>query len=136
MKLTVLFDKPYWIGVLEDERDGNLYVARHIFGAEPSDQIVYAFVLHELLALQSRMTVGIPIEAAERKLANPKRMQREIRRELARDSLTRKAHEAMRLQIETRKQEHRRESRAERETLKNYKRELAREKAKARHRGH
>jgi hypothetical protein len=135
MKLTVLFDNPYWIGVLEEERDGNLYVARHIFGAEPSDQLVYEFVLNEMAALQRRMTVGIPIEAGERKAVNPKRMQREVRRELARDGLTSKAREAMRLQIETRKQEHKRESRAEREALKEYKRGIAREKAKARHRG-
>jgi hypothetical protein len=136
MKLTIRFDTPYWIGVLEEERDGSLYVTRHIFGAEPSDQLVYEFVLHEMAALQSRMTVGIPVETVGRKSISPKRMQREVRRELARDGLTSKAHEAMRLQIEARKQEHKRESRAEREALKDYKRELARQKAKARHRGH
>ena len=101
MRLTILFDSPYWIGLLEDERDGLLYAARYIFGAEPSDQEVYQFVLHDLLSLTAQMTVGIPFEQNLQRHVNPKRMQREVRRELAQAGITSKAQEAMRLQIET-----------------------------------
>ena len=66
MRLTVLFDTPYWIGLSEVERDGCLYVARHIFGAEPSDAEVSEFVQRDLLTLQARMTVGVPIEQRAR----------------------------------------------------------------------
>jgi hypothetical protein len=71
MRLTIYFESPYWIGLLEEERDGLLYVGRHIFGTEPSDAQVYDFVLHELTALQARMTVGLPIESDKAWHINP-----------------------------------------------------------------
>ncbi len=135
MRLTILFDSPYWIGLLEDERDGLLYAARYIFGAEPSDQEVYQFVQRDLLSLTAQMSVGIPFEQNPHRQVNPKRMQREVRRELAQAGITSKAQEAMRLQIETNKQQRQQQNRAERDALRDYKRTVAREKAKARHRG-
>jgi hypothetical protein len=135
MRLTVLFDSPYWIGLLEVERDGSLYAARHIFGSEPSNQEIYEFVQRDLLALQKRMTVGLLTAMAADKHHNPKRAQREVRRQVAESGITSKAHEAMRLQIEQNKQQAIQHHRQQREVDKTYKREIARAKAKARHRG-
>ncbi len=136
MQLTILFDPPYWIGLLEDERDGRLYAARYIFGAEPSDPEVYDFVLHHLPELCQQMQVGLPIETRDAKHANPKRVQRDIRRELRQVGITTKAQEAMRLQYEANKHERQLQSRAQREAERAHKRAAAREKAKARHKGH
>ena len=136
MRLTILFDSPYWIGLLELERDGYLYAARYIFGAEPGDAEVCQFVQRDLLKLQARMTVGIPIEhRVEQPRPNPKRVQREVRQQIAEQGIPSKAHEAMRLQIEQNKQQLTQVSREQRDALREYKREIAREKAKARHRG-
>ena len=135
MRLTVYFESPYWIGLLEEERGGLLYVGRHIFGAEPSDAEVYDFVLHEMTTLQARMTVGVPIESELVRSVNPKRMAREVRRELAQGNIPSKAQEAMRMQIEVNKVEHKQQSREERDALRAYKREVAHAKAKAKHRG-
>ncbi len=100
MKFTVFFDPPYWIGLLEVERDGCLYAARHVFGAKPQDEAIYIFVLRDLAALQNGMTVGVPRDPAHGpKQVNPKRRQREIRRELERQGVTHKAYEAVRLQL-------------------------------------
>jgi hypothetical protein len=136
MKLTVFFDPPYWVGVLEEERDGVLYAARHVFGAMPGNQEIYDLVLHDLDHLRARMTAGVPVDAADdapRK--NPKRLQREIRRELARQGVTSKAHEAMRREIEQHKEARQKQTRAERDALKKHKRRVRREKARQRHRG-
>lgn len=135
MRLTVLFDSPYWIGLLEMDRDGCLYVARHIFGSEPSNQEVYEFVQRDLLALQERMTVGILSVLLPDRPANPKRAQREVRRQTAEVGISSKAHEAMRLQIEQNKQVSAHRRREERGENRVHKREIARAKAKARHRG-
>jgi len=135
MRLTILFDSPYWIGLLEDERDGLLYATLHIFGAEPSDQEIYQFVLHDLLTLTAQMTVGIPFEQNEQHHVNPKRMQREVRCELAQGGISSKSQEAMRLQTENNKQQRQQENRIERDALRDHKRTIAREKAKARHKG-
>ena len=60
LRLTILFDAPYWVGLVEKCRDDRLYVARHVFGAEPSDTEIEAFVLRDLSALMRTMTVGLP----------------------------------------------------------------------------
>lgn len=137
MRLTILFDPPYWIGLLEAESDGLLYAVRHIFGAEPSDAEVYAFVQRDLIPLMRSMTVGIPVdEGATSRHINPKRMQREMRREVLREGISSKAHEAMRLQIEANVQERHVISRAERDAQRQHKRDVAAAKAKAKHKGH
>jgi hypothetical protein len=51
MKLTVYFDGQFWVGVVEDEYHQSLRVARHIFGAEPKDTEVQAFVNRHLPGL-------------------------------------------------------------------------------------
>lgn len=136
MRFTVLFNDPYWTGVLEIEQDAHLYAATHIFGAEPSDQEVYEFVQCDLLALQARITVGVPIAMSDQRRANPKRVQREVRRQVAQQGISTKAQEAIRLQIEQRKEERAEITREQRDAQRAYKREIARAKAKARHRGH
>ena len=122
--------------MLEVERDGCLYAARHIFGAEPSDAEVCEFIQRDLFALQARMTVGIPIEqAAITRHPNSKRVQREVRQQIAQQDMPSKAHEAMRLQIEQNKRQSVQFSRERREALRDRKHEIERNKAKARHRG-
>ncbi len=137
MRLTILFDPPYWIGLLEAESDGLLYAARHIFGSEPSDAEVYTFVQNDLLPLMQTMTVGLPIDSASTsRHINPKRLQRVIRREVLRTDVPSKAHEAMRLQIEANTQERITISRTQRDQKRQNKRDVAAAKAKAKHKGH
>jgi hypothetical protein len=137
MRLTILFDPPYWIGLLEAESDSLLYAARHIFGSEPSDAEVYAFVQNDLLDLMQSMTVGLPIDSSSTPhRINPKRQQRIIRREVLRTDVPSKAHEAIRLQIEANAQERLTINRSQRDQKRQHKRDLAAAKAKAKHKGH
>jgi hypothetical protein len=136
MHLTILFDHPYWIGLLEDERDGCLYAARHIFGAEPSDQQVYEFVLREASILFARMTTGIAIESGKKHAVGYKRMIREARRSIEDRGISMQAQAAIRQQIEANKQVRQQTSRAAREAERKRKREIARQKAQEKHRGH
>ncbi len=53
---SVTFAAPYWIGVLEMERDGLFYAARLIFGAKPGNEEVYMFVQDQLVILVERLT--------------------------------------------------------------------------------
>lgn len=136
MRLTILFESPFWIGLIEIERDGCLYAARYIFGAEPNSETVYAFVQDELVSILNGMTTGIPVETAPvEKHVNPKRRQREIQREMAQSGVSSKAHEAMRLQLEQNKRERQGESRQQRDEQRLYVYERRREKARKKHRG-
>ena len=44
LTLTVYFEDPFWVGVFERVEDDQLSVCRHVFGAEPTDAEVLAFV--------------------------------------------------------------------------------------------
>ncbi len=95
MQLTLRFENPFYVGILEQERGGRLYAARHVFGAEPSNEVVYAWVLGEVNGLCRRMTAGIALDATEGpRRINPKRLQREIRRALEAPATSTKAQEA------------------------------------------
>ena len=52
ISLTVLFDEPFWIGLLE-RFDGKKYeVCKVTFGAEPKDYEVYQFLLRNTYKLK------------------------------------------------------------------------------------
>ena len=136
MQFTVFFDPPFWVGVLEIERDGNLFAARHVFGAEPSDAVVYDLVLRGLGRLCTTMSAAVTVDETYQKRVNPKRRQREIRRVLAQQGITSKAHEAIRLQYEQNKQAAQTQRREICEAEKARKFALKQEKARRKHRGH
>jgi len=76
-KLTVFFEEPFWVGVFERSEDGLLETSRVVFGSEPKDYEVYAFVLEHY----NRLGFSRPVKAKtgpERKI-NPKRLQRIVR---------------------------------------------------------
>lgn len=134
--LTVYFDGQYWIGLLEWTDDEGLRVARHIFGAEPSDPEIMHCINYELAGLRERATAVLPDQQAVPRIANPKRAAREAAKLMKQPAVSTKAHEALRLQLETNKQASRTQSKLQRELKEAYKREVARRKARLRHRGH
>ena len=44
-KLTVFFEKPFWVGVFERTEDGKLSVSKVTFGTEPKEYEVNEFVV-------------------------------------------------------------------------------------------
>jgi len=81
IKATIFFDKRYWVGTFERTDKEGYAVARHIFGGEPSDPEVYEFVLTHYLELKFGEPKRFTLEI---KRMNPKRVQREVRREMER----------------------------------------------------
>jgi hypothetical protein len=133
--LTIFFEDPFWVGVLEQQADGALQAARHVFGAEPAPAEVLEFVLGQMNHLVERSSVAVTIDTAERRSVNPKRAAREAARALAQRGSSTQSQEALRLELEQNKQVHKQLGKAEREAQADHKRRLKVEKAKARHRG-
>lgn len=131
--LTILFENPFWVGVYE-RIDGDQYEACKItFGAEPKDYEIYEF----LTANWHKLKFSPPIKAGvltERRV-NPKRMQREINRQLQDRGIGTKAQQALKLQHEQGKLERKAISRAQREDETDRQFALRQEKKKAKHRG-
>ena len=44
-ELTVWFEDPFWVGLYERQSGGTYEVCRIVFGAEPRDYEVYAYLL-------------------------------------------------------------------------------------------
>ena len=134
-KLTVRFEEPFWIGLVETEDGGSYSVAKHVFGAEPTTPEVLDFIRDHWNDL--RFTHEVQIETREAKRINPKRLRRMIEKEMRSDAWRgTKAQQTLAEQREAtagagktssrqRKEEHKREQFAKRT-----------EKRKQKHRGH
>lgn len=132
-KLTVLFDPPFWIGLFEREREGRYEACRVVFGAEPRDFEIYAYVLdhYDHLVFSPALASGPETDRE----VNPKRAQREARRQTQPSGIGTKAQQALQLQREQNKEERRVLSRDAREAEQDRRLQLRREKRKQKHRG-
>lgn len=138
--LTVFFDDPWWVAVIEFEAGGLYFAARHLFGSsEPSGAEIYDFVQRDLARYLTERNAGTAMSAADKqpvKAVNPKRAARLAARASAGQGISTKAQQAIKTLQEAKKQEHHAGIKAKRERLAAYKRQRAAEKAHARHRGH
>ena len=131
-KLTVFFEEPFWVGVFEKIENGKLSVAKVTFGAEPKDYEVYEFVLNHYYDLQFSPAVAAVVKEAKH---NPKRMQRDIKRSVAKTGIGTKSQQALKLQQEQNKQERKTKSREQKLAEAERLFELKQRQKKEKHRG-
>ena len=131
-KLIVFFEEPFWVGVFERVSEGNLSVCKVTFGAEPKDYEVYEFVLKNYYQLQFSPAVATGVKEASR---NPKRVQREVRKQVQNTGIGTKSQQALKLQQEQLKIERKIVCREQREAEKERRFELRKIKRKEKHRG-
>ena len=131
-KLTVFFEDPFWVGVFERVSDGKLSVCKVTFGAEPKDYEVYDFVLKNYYWLRFSPAVATDVKKAGR---NPKRVQREVRKQVQNTGIGTKSQQALKLQQEQLKTERKIVSREQWETEKQRQFEVKQRKRKEKHRG-
>lgn len=111
-KLTVFFEEPFWVGVFERVLDGSLSVCKVRFGAEPKDYEVYDFILKNYYCLRFSPAVAVDVIETGR---NPKRVQREVRKQIQNTGVGTKSQQALKLQQEQLKIERKIVSREKRE---------------------
>lgn len=132
-KLTVFFEGPFWVGVFERIEQGRLSVCKVTFGVEPKDYEVWAFVLKNYGQLKFSPSVDLVVRDDP---ANPKRVQRELRRQTADAGIGTKSQQALQLQREAHKLTRKAASRAQREAEQQRQFDLKQQKRKEKHRGH
>lgn len=133
-RLTVYFEDPFWVGLYERGGGGTYAVCKITFGAEPRDHEVYAFLLEHWRQLS--FSPSMEAEGPAEQRINPKRMQRQIKRELQSPGMGTKAQQALKLQQEQGKEARKRRSRGEREAEAERQFVLRREKRREKHKGH
>jgi hypothetical protein len=137
--MTVFFDDPFWVAVLEMRDRDRVRATRHVFGAEPTDAELYQFLLRHGVALLARAERSAAVDgdrSVSVAVRNPKRLARDAARaaQLARPSTA--AQEAVRKEVELRKRASAEHSREDREAHAEHRRDVRRAKSRARQRGH
>ena len=115
--LTVLHDGQFWVGICEHAEAGRYGACRVVFGAvEPTDTEILAFVCARWATLPFDLAADPEaMRSAALEHANPKRRQREARKQLERAGVGTKAQQAMSAGYEARKAERKAESREARQ---------------------
>ena len=93
-KLTVYFEEPFWVGVFEKVEGKKLSVSKVTFGTEPKDYEVYEFLLKHYYDLQFSPSVTTVIKEVKQ---NPKRRQREVKKQLRNTGIGTKSQQALKL---------------------------------------
>ncbi len=130
-KLTVFFEEPFWVGVFERVSEGKLSVCKVTFGAEPKDYEIYDFVLKNYYRLRFSPAVATDVKEVG---CNPKRMQREVRKQMQNVGIGTKSQQVLKLQQEQLKTERRTVSQKQRKAEKQRQFELKQQKRKEKHR--
>ena len=131
-KLTVYFDNPFWVGVFERIEDEKLSVCKVTFGAEPKDYEVFQFILKNYSQLKFSPFVDVKVR---KEAKNPKRMQREARKQTALSGIGTKSQQALQQQREENKLLRKTISKQMQEAENQRRYDLKQQKRKEKHRG-
>ena len=133
-RVTVYFDDLFWAMLYERESGGWYEANRTVFGAEPKDYEVYAFLLQNWKQLR----FSPPVQAGERATRpdNPKRRQRAARKAVEQAGTGTKAQQAIAAQREQGKQARRVRTREEKEREAEERYKKHRQKRREKHKGH
>ena len=132
-RLTVFFEDPFWVGVFERNENGKLSVAKVTFGTEPKDYEVLEFINRNYYHLQFSPAVETIVKDTK---MNPKRAQREAKKQTLETGIGTKSQQALKLQQEKNKQERKVRSREQREAENQRLFELKQMKKREKHKGH
>ena len=132
-KLTVYFEEPFWVGVFEHIEDGKLSVAKVTFGADPKDYEVQEYIQKYYFSLKFSPAAETVVKDIKR---NPKRMQREAKKQTIETGIGTKSQQALKLQQEQNKQERKERNRKKKEVEEQRIFELKQQKKREKHKGH
>lgn len=133
LEMNVLFDDPFWVGMFYLRELDEVRVCRVVFGQEPSDGQIYEYLLmnFQRLKFDAKYHDKVVIKAK-----NPKRMQRQIRKQSLTLHSGTKSMQALKEQYEQTKVQNKK-LKQQRDVLdKEHLFALKQQKRKAKHRGH
>lgn len=132
-KLTIYFEDPFWVGVFERIENRKLSVAKVTFGGEPKDYEVLEFINRNYYHLQFSPAVETVVKDTKK---NPKRAQRDAKKQTLETGIGTKSQQALKLQQEQNKQERKVRSREQRDAESQRLFELKQMKKREKHKGH
>lgn len=133
--LTVYHDGQFWVGVVEHVEDGMLRIARVVYGAEPSNEEVYTWVLERWSSLHLSAEAESVGPRVGRTPGNPKRRAREAAKVMRQHGSSTASQLALARERERIKDESRSERAARRQDEARSRWEHRRERKRRKHRG-
>lgn len=138
-EVTILFETPFWIALIENSENGSYSVARVIIGTSEPTGIELLNLFDRVDYNSLKFTRGIKAETDFEKKMNFKRQMREARKKQSENSVLHtytKAHALLKLQKMDIKNEQKKALRDEQEQKQIQKFELRQLKKKEKHKGH
>ena len=132
-RLIVYFEDPFWVGVFERVIDKKLSVAKVTFGAEPKDIELLEFINRNYYYLHFSPEIETTVKETKK---NPKRAQRDAKKQILETGIGTKSQQALKLQQEQNKLERKCKSREQKEAENQRLFELKQEKKREKHKGH
>ncbi len=132
-KLQVFFEEPFWVGIFERMEVNRLSVCKVTFGSEPKDYEVHDYVLKNYDRLCFSPSVEHVVQ--DREKLNPKRRQREVRKQLDRVGIGTKSQQALQLQREQNKLVHKVFTREQKEAEAERQFAIRQQKKREKHKG-
>ena len=136
MSLTIYHDGQFWVGIIEVVEDGKLRAFRYVFGAEPKDTEILDFIYYKLLnIINQSVHSGLDVKEKSDKKINPKRLQRQVAKQINKVGVSTKAQEALKQEYEEKKKRKKKRAKQYRKELKDQNYLIKKQKAKAKHKG-
>ena len=132
IKLTVLFDGTFWVGIFKKIVNNKLEVAKFTFGSEPKDIEIHNFILNNYRFLKFSPPVKTIVKNYNK--INPKRLQRSVKNQLKK-SVGTKSQQALKQQHELIKQDNKENYKIKREQAEKKKFEIKQKKKLEKHKG-
>lgn len=101
VKLTVYFESPFYVGVVERRFNKTFEICKTTFGKEPTDNEIYEF--YNINYPKLKFYRAYNFESNIKKITNPKRIKRMISKEMNKRSISTKSQELLKKQYESRK---------------------------------
>lgn len=137
VKLTVLYEQPFWIGVFSISNDGYYCVCKKVFGSEPKDFEIFDMILKNYYDIKySKAIEDTDYQRATEKKLNPKRMQRLVKQETKDIGIGTKSQMAINAERESMKLERKIFSREQLEEIKRTEYMKKQDKKKKKKKGH
>ncbi len=131
--MRVLFEEPFYIGIFEKVENNKVYVAKVTFGKEPKDKELSVYLNENYYKLKWQISDEV---VKDNEIKNPKRKQREARKEMLKKIVGTKSQNAIKKQYEENKVINKKKVREDKEVLDKIKYELKQKKRKEKHKGH
>lgn len=100
-KLTVFYENSFWVGVFEKIEGNKIKVCKVTFYKEPKSYDIYEFILKNYYKI--KYSTDINCSYKNKKHKNPKKLQRQIKKDMMKNGVSKKAFEAIRIEREKNK---------------------------------